>query len=49
MWRHIPQVILQYPYDGMEYRHDTDMMLPTGEDWDHRAMFVYLCFVILIV
>jgi hypothetical protein len=49
VWFHMPQVILWYPYGGMDYRHDLDMMLPPGEVWDQRGMFVYLCFVILIV
>jgi hypothetical protein len=48
VWHHIPQVILWYPYGGMDYRHDPDMMLPPVEDWDQRGAFVYLCFVILI-
>jgi hypothetical protein len=29
---------------GMDYRHDSDMMLPHGEDWDQRGMFWYYGF-----
>jgi hypothetical protein len=49
VWGQMPQVILRYPYVGMDYHHDPDMMLPPGEDWDQRGMSVYLCFMILIV
>jgi hypothetical protein len=38
VWRQMPQVILRYPYAGMDYRHDPDMVLPPGEDWDQRGM-----------
>jgi hypothetical protein len=24
MWQQIPQVILRYPYTGMDYQHDLD-------------------------
>jgi hypothetical protein len=33
VWIHIPHVILWYPYGGMDYRHDLDMMLPPREVW----------------
>jgi hypothetical protein len=42
-------VILQYPYGGMDYQHDPDMVLPPREVWDQIGMFVHLCFVIFIV
>jgi hypothetical protein len=28
----------------MDFQHDPDMVLPPGEVWDQRGMFVYLCF-----
>jgi hypothetical protein len=48
VWRHIPHVILRYPYAGMDYQHDPEMMMPPVEDWDYRGMYLYLCFLILI-
>jgi hypothetical protein len=38
------QVILQFPYASMDYIHDPDMVLPPGEDWDHRGMCVICLF-----
>jgi hypothetical protein len=32
------------PYAGMDYRQDPDMVLPPGEDWDHRGMCVIYFF-----
>jgi hypothetical protein len=49
VWRHMPQIILQFPYGGMDLRHDPAMELPPREVWDQRGMLVYLCFVILIM
>jgi hypothetical protein len=44
VWRKMSQVILQFPYAGMDYRQDPDMVLPPGEDWDHRGMCVIYLF-----
>jgi hypothetical protein len=38
IWRQMPQVILQYPYAGVDFRGDPDMVLPPGEVFDHRGM-----------
>jgi hypothetical protein len=47
IWWQMPQVILQYPYAGVDFRGDPDMVLPPGEVFDHRGMlscvYVYLC------
>jgi hypothetical protein len=32
------QVILQYPYAGVDFQGDPDMVLPPGEAFDHRGM-----------
>jgi hypothetical protein len=32
VWRQMPEVILRYPYAGMDYRHDPNMMFPPRED-----------------
>jgi hypothetical protein len=40
VWRQMPQIILQYPYCGVDFRGDPDMVLPPGEVFDHRGMFV---------
>jgi hypothetical protein len=38
IWRQMPQVILQYPYAGVDFRGDPNMVLPPGEVFDHRGM-----------
>jgi hypothetical protein len=35
----MPQVVLQYPYAGVDFRGDPDMVLPPGEVFDHRGTF----------
>jgi hypothetical protein len=35
VWRQMPQVILRYPYIGVDFRDDPDMVLPPGEVFDH--------------
>jgi hypothetical protein len=42
IWRQMPQVILQFPYVGVDFRGDPDMVLPRGEAFDHRGM-MYTC------
>jgi hypothetical protein len=42
VWQQMPQVILQYPYAGFDFRGDSDMVLPPGEVFDHRGMFMSL-------
>jgi hypothetical protein len=32
-------VILRYPYAGVDFRGDLDMVLPPGEVFDHQGMF----------
>jgi hypothetical protein len=51
VWRQMPQVSLRYPYAGVEFWDDLDMVLPPGEVFDHRGMlmifdvyFVCICF-----
>jgi hypothetical protein len=40
VWRQMLQVILQYPYAGVDFQGDLDMVLPPGEVFDHRGMFM---------
>jgi hypothetical protein len=42
VWRKMPQIILRYPYCGVGFRGDLDMVLPPGEVFDHRGIFVIL-------
>jgi hypothetical protein len=35
VWRQMQQVILRYPYAGVDFRDDPDMALPPGEVFDH--------------
>jgi hypothetical protein len=44
IWRQMPQFILQFPYAGVDFRGDPDMVLPPGEVFDHRGM---LCIYVL--
>jgi hypothetical protein len=39
IWRQMPHVVLQYPYAGVDFRGDPDMVLPPGEVFDHRGTF----------
>jgi hypothetical protein len=38
IWRQTPQVILRFPYVGVDFRNDPDMVLPPGEVFDDRGM-----------
>jgi hypothetical protein len=38
IWRQTPQFILRFPYAGVDFRRDPDMVLPPGEAFDHRGM-----------
>jgi hypothetical protein len=40
VWWQMSQVILRYPYGGVDFRDDPDMVLPLGEVFDHRGMLV---------
>jgi hypothetical protein len=46
IWRQMPQVILQYPYAGVDFRGDPDIVLPPGEVFDHRGMLSLCMFLI---
>jgi hypothetical protein len=39
------QVILQFPYAGVDFRGDPEMVLPPGEVFDHRGMLCVLTYV----
>jgi hypothetical protein len=45
IWRQTPQLILRFPYVGVDFRHDPDMVLPPGEVFDDRGM----CFVSVLL
>jgi hypothetical protein len=38
IWRQTPQVILRFPYAGVDFREYPDMVLPPGEAFDDRGM-----------
>jgi hypothetical protein len=49
IWQQMSQVILQYPYVGVDFRGDPDMVLLPGEAFDHRGMFSMLvCFLFML-
>jgi hypothetical protein len=33
--------IQDFPYAGMDFRGDPDMVLPQGEQWDDRGIFIF--------
>jgi hypothetical protein len=37
IWRQMLQFILRFPYAGVDFRGDPDMVLPPGEVFDHRG------------
>jgi hypothetical protein len=44
IWQQMPQVILQFPYAGVDFWGDPDMVLPPGEVFDHRGMLCIYMF-----
>jgi hypothetical protein len=38
IWWQTPQVILRFPYVGVDFRDDPDMVFPPGEAFDDRGM-----------
>jgi hypothetical protein len=42
VWRQMPQIILQFPYSGIDFRDDPEMILPPGEVFDRRGMMFWL-------
>jgi hypothetical protein len=42
VWRQMSQVILWYPYAGVDFWEDPDMVLPPGEVFDRRGMLMML-------
>ena len=43
IWRQTSQFILRFPYAGVDFRGDLDMILPPGEVFDHRGTLVCFC------
>jgi hypothetical protein len=43
IWKQMLQVVLRYPYAGVDFRGDPDMVLPPGEAFDHQGTFFDLC------
>jgi hypothetical protein len=41
VWRHMPQIILQFPYSGVDFCDDPEMILPPGEVFDRRGMMLF--------
>jgi hypothetical protein len=46
VWWQMLQVILQFPYAGVDFRGDPDMVLPPGEVFDHRGMLMSLIYTV---
>jgi hypothetical protein len=40
VWRKMLQVILQFPYAGVDFQEDLDMVLPPREVFDGRGMLM---------
>ena len=39
--------IQDFPYAGVDFRHDPDMVLPQGEQWDDRGTLFFTSFQIM--
>jgi hypothetical protein len=48
VWRHMLQVILQYPYARVDFWEDPDMVLPPGEVFDHQGMLTMLRYMFFV-
>jgi hypothetical protein len=42
VWHQMPQIIHEFPYSGVDFWEDPEMVLPPGEVFDHRGMLMYL-------
>jgi hypothetical protein len=42
VWHQMPQIILQFPYSGVDFCDDPEMILPPGEVFDCRGMMLFL-------
>jgi hypothetical protein len=40
---------IRYPYAGVDFRGDPDMVLPPGEVFDHRGMLCTICVLIYVM
>jgi hypothetical protein len=49
IWRQMPQVVLRYPYAGVDFRGDPDMVLPPGEVFDHRGTFSIVYVLVYVI
>jgi hypothetical protein len=47
VWWQMSQVILWYPYVGVDFWDDPDMVLPPGEVFDHQGMLMMLMYMFL--
>jgi hypothetical protein len=42
VWRQMPQIIIQFPYSGIDFHDGPEMILPSGEVFDRRGMMCWL-------
>jgi hypothetical protein len=50
IWRQMLQFILQFPYVGVDFRGEPDMVLPPGEVFDHRGMLcIFVIYVVILI
>jgi hypothetical protein len=42
VWYQMPQIIFQFPYSGIDFCDDTEMILPPREVFDRRGMMCWL-------
>jgi hypothetical protein len=40
VWQQMMQVILQFPYAGVDFQEDPDMVLPPGDVFNGRGMLM---------
>jgi hypothetical protein len=49
IWRQMPQVILWYPHPGVDFQGNPNMVLPHGEDFDHRGTLSIVYVLIYVI
>ena len=43
-WEIKVPTLQQFPYTGLDFRVDNDLVLPPGEAWGDICIFIFLCY-----
>ena len=47
-WERKVPALEQFPYAGLEFREDNDLVLPPREAWGEIGIFIFLCYLIFL-